>query len=69
MQTLEQSLRHTSDWVIDRISILTEEMDPERLEDAFSIEREFKEWLDPADEYQDICSLEYINGELEDLND
>tara|TARA_B100000029_G_C16779942_1_gene668854 strand:+ start:191 stop:394 length:204 start_codon:yes stop_codon:yes gene_type:complete len=60
METLEETLRHTSDWVVDRISILTEEMDPERLEDAFSIEREFKEWLDPADEHQDIYSLEYI---------
>ena len=60
MVTLEETLRHTSDWVVDRISILTDEMDPERLEAAFSIEREFKEWLDPVDEQQDIYSLEYI---------
>jgi len=69
MVTLEETLRHTSDWVIERITILSEEMDPDTLEDAFSIEREFEEWLNPESDDQDIYSLEYINGELEDLND
>ena len=60
MVTLEETLRHTSDWVVDRISILSEEMDPERLEDAFSIEREFMEWLDPNAKEHDVLSLEYL---------
>ena len=60
MVTLEETLRHTSDWVVDRISILTDEMDPERLEDAFSIVQEFSEWLDPEGDDHDVYSLEYI---------
>ena len=60
MGTLEQTLKQTHDWAIDRITILTEEMDPELLEDAFSIEREFDEWLAPENDDHEIFSLEYI---------
>ena len=66
MGTLEQTLKQTHDWVIDRVEILTEN---QLEEDAFSIVQEFSEWLDPDKYDHDIFSLEYINGELEDLDD
>ena len=62
MQTLEQTLEQTHDWVIDRVDILTEN---ELEEDAFSIVQEFSEWLDPDKEDHDICSLEYIGEDGE----
>ena len=66
MGTLEQTLKQTHDWVIDRVEILTEN---QLEEDAFSIVQEFSEWLDPDKDDHDIFSLEYIKGELEDLDD
>ncbi len=57
---LEMTVSQTTDWVIDRVTDLSEEMDPEALEDAFSIEREFMEWLDPNAKDHDVISLEYL---------
>lgn len=56
MVTLEQTLRQTHDWAIDRIHIMSEiDMD-----NAYAIQQEFSEWLDPDIEDHDIYSLEYI---------
>ncbi len=61
MGTLEQTLQETHKWVINRITLLTEEGNHDQLEDAFAIEREFDEWLGPSkEEEHNIFSMEYI---------
>lgn len=56
MVTLEQTLRTTHDWAIDRIhSICDRDID-----NAHAIQSEFSEWLDPDIDNHDIFSLEYI---------
>ena len=62
METLEQTLRHTHGWILDRVELLNEEKE---YDDAFSIVQEFEEWLDPdeglpSDKIHDIYSLEYL---------
>jgi hypothetical protein len=55
-------LRHlTHDWAVDRIHTLCESS----LEDAYSIQCEFSEWLNPNIEEHDVFSLEFIG----DAND
>jgi hypothetical protein len=56
MVTLEQTLRTSHDWAIDRIHYLSER----DLEDAYAIQSEFSEWLNPDIPEHDIFSLEYI---------
>ena len=56
METLEDTLLQTHDWAIDRIHILCDS----NLEDAYSIQSEFAEWLDPNTEVHDLFSLEFI---------
>jgi len=56
MVTLEQTLRQTHDWAIDRIHTMSE-ID---IDDAYAIQQEFSEWLNPDIEDHDIYSLEYI---------
>jgi hypothetical protein len=56
MVTLEQTLRTSHDWAIDRIHYLSEN----NLEDAHAIQSEFSEWLNPDIPEHDIFSLEYI---------
>jgi hypothetical protein len=57
MVTLEDTLRKTHDWVIDRIHTLSEY----DIENARSIQSEFSEWLDPNIENHDVISLEFIS--------
>ena len=66
MATLDNTLSTTHTWVLNRVEKLTSERYEE---DAYSIVQEFREWLDPDVDDHDIYSLEYINGELEDLDD
>ena len=61
METLENTLTLTHDWAIDRIHSLCEI----NLEDAYSIQCEFAEWLDPNTEEHDVFSLEFI-GDTDD---
>ena len=61
MVTLEDTLRVTHDWAVDRIHTLCES----NLEDAYSIQCEFAEWLDPNTEEHDVFSLEFI-GDADD---
>ena len=64
MATLQQTLKEAHDWANSRISRLSisavDLKDPELVEDAESIRREFEEWLDPVIEDHDIFSIEYI---------
>lgn len=56
MVTLEQTLRTTHNWAIDRIhSICDRDID-----NAQAIQSEFSEWLNPDIDNHDIFSLEYI---------
>ena len=56
MVTLEQTLRTTHNWAIDRIhSICDRDID-----NAHAIQSEFSEWLNPHIDNHDIFSLEYI---------
>ena len=57
MVTLEQTLRTSHDWAIDRIHILS---DTKNYDDAYAIQSEFSEWLNPNISDHDIFSLEYI---------
>ena len=59
MASLQQTLRHSHDWALDRITVLCETEDFDRIEDAFAIEREFDEWLNNIDDHE-VYSLEYI---------
>ena len=61
METLENTLTLTHDWAIDRIHTLCES----NLENAYSIQCEFAEWLDPKIEDHEIYSLEYL-GDTDD---
>ena len=68
METLENTLTLTHDWAIDRIHTLCEIStydDVTSTEDAYSIQCEFSEWLDPNTEDHEIFSLEYI-GDTDD---
>jgi hypothetical protein len=63
MVTLEQTLRETHDWAIDRIHTLVqiETYDAlESVEDAHAIQSEFAEWLNPDIEDHDVYSLQYL---------
>jgi hypothetical protein len=57
MVTLEQTLRLSHDWAVDRIHSLCEQKD---YEDAQAIQSEFSEWLNPDIPDHDIFSLSYI---------
>jgi len=63
MVTLEQTLRTSHDWAVDRIHSLCDQKD---YEDAQAIQSEFSEWLNPDISDHDIFSLQFI-GEENDL--
>jgi len=56
MVTLEQTLRQSHDWAVDRIHYLSEK----DIDNAHSVQQEFSEWLNPNIENHDIFSLEYV---------
>jgi hypothetical protein len=53
MTTLEKTLKISHDWAIDRIHQLSEM----NIEDAYSIQSEFREWFDESIEDHDIISV------------
>ena len=63
MTTLEDTLRQSHDWAIDRIHTLCEN---KSIEDAHAIQAEFSEWMNPDIFEHDVLSLEFI-GEQNDL--
>lgn len=58
METLENTLRQTHDWVVDRIHFLCEDKE---IKDAHAIQSEFSEWLNPEIENHDVLSLQLIS--------
>jgi hypothetical protein len=56
MVTLEDTLRQSHDWAIERIHYLSE-MD---IDNAHAIQSEFSEWLNPNIPEHDVFSLQYI---------
>ena len=66
MVTLEDTLKLTHDWVVDRIHTLCEIPTYNvisTVEDAHAIKAEFCEWLDPEIEDHEIYSLEYLGDD------
>ena len=64
METLQKTLRHTHDWALDRIEVLSSRSIQDRdfglFEDSNAIAQEFYEWVNPEIEDQEVISLEYI---------
>jgi len=64
METLQKTLRHTHDWALDRIEVLSSrsihDRDFDLFEDSNAIAQEFYEWVNPEIEDQEVISLEYI---------
>jgi hypothetical protein len=56
MTLLEQTLRTSHDWAIDRIHYLSEK----NIDDAHAIQAEFSEWMNPDIPEHDVFSLEYL---------
>jgi hypothetical protein len=56
MTALEKTLKISHDWAIDRIHYLSKK----DIDNAYAIQSEFSEWLDPNIEDHDIFLLEYI---------
>lgn len=63
METLIETLRINHDWAIDRIHDLCDINDDYEYENAYAVQQEFSEWLDPNIIDHDIFSLEYIGDE------
>ncbi len=62
MTTLEQTLRTSHDWAVNRINILNEKNNNS---DAEAIRSEFNEWMNPDIDDHDVFSLEYIGDQDE----
>jgi hypothetical protein len=60
METLEETLKQSHDWAIDRMHFLYEMKD---YDSAVAIQSEFSEWLNPNIPDHDIFSLEFIGEE------
>lgn len=56
MTLLEQTLRTSHDWAVRRIEILNRK----NIDNAYAIQCEFAEWLDPEIPDHDVVSLQYI---------
>jgi hypothetical protein len=63
MTILENTLRSSHDWAIDRIHTLCDINEEHEYQNAYAIQQEFNEWLDPNIEEHDIFSLVYIGEE------
>jgi hypothetical protein len=63
METLVETLRSNHDWAIDRIHFFCDKNEEYHYQNAYAIQQEFNEWLDPNIEEHDIFSLEYIGEE------
>lgn len=63
METLENTLRRSHDWAVDRIHFLCEQHDEHEYQNAYAIQAEFSEWMDPDIPEHDVFSLEYLGDE------
>ena len=65
---LTETLRITHDWAVDRLHHLCQNYDVDSdivhcVEDAYSIQREFAEWLDPDATECEIYSLPQLTND------
>lgn len=58
IETIEETLYHVRDWAVGRIHELS---NANEIEDAFSITKEFSEWLNSEENDEDIISIEYMS--------
>jgi hypothetical protein len=74
METLEQTLWVIRNWSIDRVHTIIDESSTDvvrgdklvdAIDDAYSIQQEFSEWLNPDIDDHDVVSLEYLGDENE----
>jgi len=66
MVTLEKTLQMAHEWAVDRMHTLCdmESKDVlESVENAYAIQTEFAEWLDPNIKDHEIYSLEYLGDD------
>ena len=64
MATLDSTIRKTHDWALDRINLMSKDVDS--IQDGYAIVQEFEEWLEPdSSEPHEIFSLAYIGDESE----
>ena len=72
MVTLESTLKKIHDWSIDRVHTIVDEASSDvvrsdqlvdAVDDAYSIQQEFAEWLNPDIDDHDVMSLEYLGDE------
>jgi hypothetical protein len=72
METLEQTLWVIRNWSIDRVHTIIDESSTDvvrsdklvdAVDDAYSIQQEFAEWLNPDIDDHDVVSLEYLGDE------
>ena len=74
METLEQTLWVIRNWSIDRVHTIVDEASSDvvrsdqlvdAIDDAYAIQQEFAEWLNPNIDDHNVISLEYIGDEDE----
>ena len=74
METLEQTLCVIRNWSIDRVHTIVDEASSDvvrsdqlvdAIDDAYAIQQEFAEWLNPNIDDHNVISLEYIGDEDE----
>ena len=74
METLEQTLWVIRNWSIDRVHTIIDESSTDvvrsdklvdAIDDAYSIQQEFSEWLNLDIDDHDVVSLEYLGDENE----
>ena len=74
MVTLESTLKKIHDWSIDRVHTIVDEASSDvvrsdqlvdAIDDAYAIQQEFAEWLNPNIDDHDVISLEYIGDDDE----
>jgi len=61
MVNLERTIKISHNWALERIHTLCQ--DDSRIDDAYSITKEFDEWLEPELDEHDILSLEFIGDD------
>ena len=60
MEEIEDTLRHSHEWVMNRINQLCEE---NKYKNARALKKEFNEWLNPRIEEHNIFSLKFLGDE------
>jgi hypothetical protein len=63
MTTLEDTLRHSHDWAVDRIHFLCNLNEEEEYQNAYSVHKEFDEWLNPNIDEHNVFSLQFLGDE------